>query len=268
MNKRRVIPAALLLATLTAAVVWYCALYARGWYRHLHAEYPQNVHFYGKERSDGTSEYVRMVRGAASVKELSPRGIPVALCWQAQTYELGEIDTETVRHIGAQIGPSPFGAAHSVQHMGAHSFLDEGDEGYYLWFHFEGSTLVEFSADWEGEEEASPFAVTVGKGKPARLSLTEARLEELFGKPLAVTRGPKYPSWTSFHPCISNLREIDRAKEAWWDSSKSTGDIPTGVDLEPFLGRPWPEYQCFFGGTYTINPLGTDPTCSCRGHLL
>ncbi len=63
--------------------------------------------------------------------------------------------------------------------------------------------------------------------------------------------------------CVANLRQIDAAKEQWaMDNKASNGDAVTGT--------LWPDYikkapECPSGGTYTVNVIGTDPTCSIGG---
>jgi len=64
--------------------------------------------------------------------------------------------------------------------------------------------------------------------------------------------------------CIGNLKQIDSAKEQWaMDNKASTGatvqwsDI-AGIYMRTAIAGP----ACPGGGTYTINPIGTDPTCS------
>lgn len=40
------------------------------------------------------------------------------------------------------------------------------------------------------------------------------------------------------HPCISNLRMIDSAKQSWGlENNKGPGDVPTWADILPYLGR-------------------------------
>ena len=66
--------------------------------------------------------------------------------------------------------------------------------------------------------------------------------------------------------CINNLRQIAAAKHEWaLENHKTNGDTPTKEDLLPYLDR-WP--VCPSGGTYSINPIGTLPTCSVPGHKL
>lgn len=63
--------------------------------------------------------------------------------------------------------------------------------------------------------------------------------------------------------CCSNLRQIETAKEQWaMDNKAANGD-----DVTDTL---WPDYikaepVCPSGGTYTINPVGTNAECSIGG---
>ena len=61
--------------------------------------------------------------------------------------------------------------------------------------------------------------------------------------------------------CIANLKQLDGAKESWGlEMKKKTGDVPTMGDLVPNYIKTEP--KCPAGSTsYTLNALGTDPTC-------
>ncbi len=67
--------------------------------------------------------------------------------------------------------------------------------------------------------------------------------------------------------CIANLKQIDSAKEQCasqnkWDTAHACamGDlVPTYVKTDP---------TCPSGGTYTVNEIGTAPTCTVAGHAL
>jgi len=69
--------------------------------------------------------------------------------------------------------------------------------------------------------------------------------------------------------CLANLKEIEYGKEIRAiDKKLVAGDPVTMPDL-------WPDYirspgipQCPGGGTYTINPIGTPPTCTIPTHAL
>ena len=67
--------------------------------------------------------------------------------------------------------------------------------------------------------------------------------------------------------CISNLRLIDAAKEQWaLANRKEDGAVVTFAELVDTYIRWTP--VCPAGGTYSVNPVGTDPTCSVPGHEL
>ena len=74
--------------------------------------------------------------------------------------------------------------------------------------------------------------------------------------------------------CISNLKQIDAAKEQWaMDFRRTTGDTPSVDNLTTEAAdsgryiKLWPD--CPSGGIYSINAIGTYPTCSHGGdHVL
>ena len=71
--------------------------------------------------------------------------------------------------------------------------------------------------------------------------------------------------------CINNLRQIDAAKNEWaLENNKTNGTPVTEADIKPYLklgaGGSFP--KCPAGGTYTIGPVGSVPTCSVPGHKL
>ena len=67
--------------------------------------------------------------------------------------------------------------------------------------------------------------------------------------------------------CISHLKQINLAKEWWADDQKKTaGAEVSAEELKPYLGNA--TLKCPQGGTYTINLIGSKPTCSERGHTL
>ncbi len=66
--------------------------------------------------------------------------------------------------------------------------------------------------------------------------------------------------------CINNLRQIDGAKDQWAiENNKNTGDACAKSDVTPYL-KKWP--TCPASGTYAINAIGTDPTCTVSDHTL
>ncbi len=68
--------------------------------------------------------------------------------------------------------------------------------------------------------------------------------------------------------CINNLRIIDAAKQQWaLENDKTASAVPTAQDLLPYFpDNLFP--ACPAGGIYTLNAVGTPPTCSVPGHVL
>jgi prepilin-type N-terminal cleavage/methylation domain-containing protein len=67
--------------------------------------------------------------------------------------------------------------------------------------------------------------------------------------------------------CIANLKQIDSAKEQCamelkWD----TGHACAMADLSPNYMKSIP--TCPSGGTYTVDVVGTPPTCTVALHVL
>ncbi len=70
--------------------------------------------------------------------------------------------------------------------------------------------------------------------------------------------------------CINNLRQLDGGKQQWaLENKKSDTDTPGSSDVAPYIkNNAYP--TCPSSGTYTINAVNTDPTCSqsALGHVL
>jgi predicted RNase H-like nuclease (RuvC/YqgF family) len=68
--------------------------------------------------------------------------------------------------------------------------------------------------------------------------------------------------------CINYLRQFDGAKQQWaLENRKSADAIPNEQDIARYLkGNVLP--TCPAGGTYTLNAVSTNPTCSIPGHAL
>jgi prepilin-type N-terminal cleavage/methylation domain-containing protein len=86
---------------------------------------------------------------------------------------------------------------------------------------------------------------------------------------IAIPNWAKTRSRAQIDTCRENLSQIETAKQLWGlETGKTTGDEP--VDGELFgvglylKSKP----ECPAGGTYTVNPIGTDATCSIAGHEL
>ena len=67
--------------------------------------------------------------------------------------------------------------------------------------------------------------------------------------------------------CINNLHWIAGAKELLAkEKGLKPGTRVDNQDVEPYVLDGWRD--CPAGGTYTMNPIGTEPTCSIPGHQL
>jgi prepilin-type N-terminal cleavage/methylation domain-containing protein len=68
--------------------------------------------------------------------------------------------------------------------------------------------------------------------------------------------------------CISNLRQIDSAKEQWAMMRNKSNGSPVAVDeVNSFIkGTTAPD--CPAAGVYDYQAVGTDPDCTKTGHVL
>jgi prepilin-type N-terminal cleavage/methylation domain-containing protein len=70
--------------------------------------------------------------------------------------------------------------------------------------------------------------------------------------------------------CITNLRQIDGAKQQWaLENKKADTDEPSEDDVKVYIkNNTYP--SCPSGGSYTIGTVATDPSCSksADGHVL
>jgi chromosome segregation ATPase len=67
--------------------------------------------------------------------------------------------------------------------------------------------------------------------------------------------------------CINNLRMLDGAKQQWaLENQKQASTSVTVADILHYLRGGVP--VCPSGGAYSLNTVGTPPTCSITGHVL
>ena len=86
---------------------------------------------------------------------------------------------------------------------------------------------------------------------------------------IAVPNFVKARTTAQMNACISNLRQIDGAKQQWaMDNKKQSTDTPTAQELDAYLHRSFSSLKCPAGGIYTINAAGEKPTCSIPNHEL
>jgi prepilin-type N-terminal cleavage/methylation domain-containing protein len=63
--------------------------------------------------------------------------------------------------------------------------------------------------------------------------------------------------------CINNLRQIEMAKDQWaLENHKAIGAACAADDIDVYLKRKFEGIKEPAGGSYTINNVGTDATCS------
>ncbi|MGB2600472.1 MAG: prepilin-type N-terminal cleavage/methylation domain-containing protein [Candidatus Omnitrophota bacterium] len=67
--------------------------------------------------------------------------------------------------------------------------------------------------------------------------------------------------------CISNLKKLEEGKDLWavWEGG-AMNETPTWSDLIPDYLRKTP--SCPLGGSYSLNRMDTDPSCTVDGHAL
>ena len=86
---------------------------------------------------------------------------------------------------------------------------------------------------------------------------------------IAIPSFVKARSTSQKNACINNLRQLDSAKEQWaLAEKKMTGDIPDEAGVLEYVKGGMP--TCPAGGTYTLNAISANPTCSMNhdGHRL
>ena len=69
--------------------------------------------------------------------------------------------------------------------------------------------------------------------------------------------------------CINNLRQIQGAKQQWASENKKLDSYsPTAEDLNPYLKKGFRSLTCPAGGTYSVNTVDQDASCSIAQHHL
>ena len=68
--------------------------------------------------------------------------------------------------------------------------------------------------------------------------------------------------------CINMLRQMESGKEQWaLEQGKATGNIAITKEVGAYIKGGW-RSTCSAGGTYSINRIGRNATCSVPGHQL
>ena|SRR6188474_2840045 len=68
--------------------------------------------------------------------------------------------------------------------------------------------------------------------------------------------------------CMDNLRKVQICKDLWAaNESKTTNDVPSWDDLQFYFPQAWSNStpKCPVGGSYKVNRVGEQPTCSIGG---
>ena len=67
--------------------------------------------------------------------------------------------------------------------------------------------------------------------------------------------------------CLTNLKRIDNAKDQYAaERKKHDGEAVGWADIVPGYVKSQPE--CPASGTYTLNVIGENPTCTVAAHVL
>ena len=83
---------------------------------------------------------------------------------------------------------------------------------------------------------------------------------------IAIPNFVKARTMAQTQACRSNLRQIQIAKQSWAaDNKKKAADLPTETELFGANHYMQAEPQCPSGGTYSLNSVGEEPTCSFHG---
>jgi prepilin-type N-terminal cleavage/methylation domain-containing protein len=86
---------------------------------------------------------------------------------------------------------------------------------------------------------------------------------------IAVPNFVKARTTSQANACINNLVKINGAKEQWaLENKQVTGATPTDSQLFGSSLYIAEKPGCPAAGSYTINAVGTAPTCSISGHTL
>ena len=86
---------------------------------------------------------------------------------------------------------------------------------------------------------------------------------------IAVPNFIKARTTSQANACINNLVKINGAKEQWaLENKQVAGAVPADTQLFGSSLYIAAKPGCPAAGTYTINGVGTAPTCSVAGHTL
>ena len=86
---------------------------------------------------------------------------------------------------------------------------------------------------------------------------------------IAVPNFVKARDSSRMNSCIANLKQIDGAKEQWaMDNKKDAGATVAFSDLVGASAYMKAQPSCPSGGNYSVNAVGSNPTCDKVNHAL
>jgi hypothetical protein len=105
-----------------------------------------------------------------------------------------------------------------------------------------------------------------GSDDTAKLALVPLVAVPAVAAAIAIPNFAKARARSQENVCRNNLMQIQKAKQQWASQNGKSGtDTPTWDDLSPYLSRRT-IMNCPSGGTYSINSVGEQPTCSVHSH--
>lgn len=108
-----------------------------------------------------------------------------------------------------------------------------------------------------------------GDGQFVRQAAGGGGMNPMLMAAIAVPSFMKARTTASVNSCINNLRQLDAAKEQWaLANGKREGDMPDTQGVGEYIRGGFERLRCPQGGTYTLGPIGENPTCSHLGHAL
>lgn len=85
---------------------------------------------------------------------------------------------------------------------------------------------------------------------------------------IAIPSFVKARDTAQLNACVNNMRQLDSAKEmVALDKGYATGTKITEEEVKEYLKNGFSGLVCPKGGSYTINPLGQNPSCSEHGTM-
>lgn len=124
----------------------------------------------------------------------------------------------------------------------------------------------------DDKKQLSQQALIAQAQAQAVQSQAQQAAQALAAQPAAPAARPGVPGTPEqlANACLNTLRQLDAAKQQWaLENKKDATAIPTAKDLAAYLYlKEGVMLKCPAGGTYTLNPVGANPTCTIPSHAL